>query len=260
MEDDTHDEDWDDAPAYRDPNEIEQAELNEALCSLSLMDDPYLRMQALNLAVVDQFVMDLEYDVLRRLNSEDRTPGPEAMFLNAFSQMWSFAAYELLRTWRERAKEVIKLHENGGLTLKIEALGKDPGFRHVGREIRADQLRTFLIDPTAINKIKEDLRLIHIPFSRIEFIRIALAKHEVRGNKKSVAYAPGYGRINSWCGSLDYQLENGGAILGNINRRDIADALRLLSDRTKPPTDEELASFDEFMNGPSSVSDFPENK
>jgi hypothetical protein len=223
------------------------------------MDDPYLRMQVFNLSVVDQFVMGLECDVLRRLHSEDRTPGPEAMFLNALSQMWIFAAYELLRTWRERAKEVIKLQENGGLTLKIDALNKDLGFRHVGREIRADQLRAVLTDPAGINKIREDLRLTHITFARIEFIRIALAKHEVRGKGKSIAYAPGYGRINTWCGSLDYQLENNGAILGNISRRDIADELRLLSDRKNPPTDDELASFDAFMKGPPSGSDFPAN-
>jgi hypothetical protein len=258
MEDDIYDEDQDDTPEYRDSDEIKPSELSQAVSSLTLMDDPYLRMQAFNLSVVDQFVMGLEYDVLRRLNSEDRTP-PEAMFLNALSQMWIFSAYELLRTWRQWVKEVLKLHDNGGLTLKIDALNKNLGFRHVGREIRADQLRAVLADPTAVAKIKEELRLTHIPFARIEFIRVTLAKHEVPGKGKSIAYAPGYGRINMWCGSLDYQLENNGAILGNISRRDIADELRLLSDRENLPTDEELDSFDVFMKGPPSGSDFPGN-
>jgi hypothetical protein len=252
MTDDAFDEERDDAPEYRDPDEIESFELSEALGSLSLMDDPYLRMQAFNLSAVDQFVMGLEYEVLGRLNSEERTPGAEAMLLNALSQMWIFAAYELLRTWRERAREVLTLHENGGLQLKIDALSKDLGFRHFGRENRADQLRTFLTDPTAINKIKEDLRITHMPFARIEFIRVALAKHQVRGSRKSIAYAPGHGRINMWCGALDYELENNGAILGNINRRDIADEFRHLTDRKKLPTDDDLASFDEFMKGPPS--------
>ncbi len=120
----------------------------------------------------------------------------------------------------------------------------------MGREIRADQLRKVLDDPSLIDQVKDDIREIHIPFARIEYIRVALAKHQVPGNKKSVAYAPGYGRINDWCGSLEYELENNGAILGKISRRDIADELRALSDRSNPPTDDDLASFDAFMKGP----------
>ena len=30
------------------------------------------------------------------------------MFVSALSQMWVFAAYELLRTWRQRAREIMK--------------------------------------------------------------------------------------------------------------------------------------------------------
>jgi hypothetical protein len=56
-------EDQDDAPDYGDPGDISESELRTALCDLRLLDDdPYLRMQALNLSVVDQFVMSLEYD------------------------------------------------------------------------------------------------------------------------------------------------------------------------------------------------------
>jgi hypothetical protein len=102
---------------------------------------------------------------------------------------------------------------------------------------------------TCHDKIKSDLKIVHIPFARIEYVRVALAKHEVRGNKSSVAYAPGYRRINRWCGSLDYELESDGAIPGVISRRGIADELRVISDRSKPPTDEDIASFDRFMKG-----------
>jgi hypothetical protein len=251
MEQDDQYENRDDFPQYRDEEEIQLFELTNALGSLHLLDDdPYLRMQVFNLAVVDKFITQLEYDVLRRLNEEERTPVPETAFLSAQSQMWIFAAYEILRTWRERVKDVMKLHKNGGLGLKIEALSGDLGFRHGGREIRAEQLQKVLDDPALIPKIREDLRVAHIPFARLEYIRVALAKHEVAGNKKSIAYAPGYGRISEWCGSLEYELENDGVILGKISRRDIADELRLLSDRRNPPTDDDLASFDAFMKGP----------
>ncbi len=244
-------EDRDDLPDYRGPQEIDGLELSTALCTLHLLGgDPYLRMQAFNLSVVDQFIMKLEYDTLRKLNDEESTPMPKATFLSAQSQMWIFAAYEVLRTLRGRAADVIKWHENGGLKLKIDALEKELGYVHPGRKMRANQLRQVLDDPTIIDKIKSDLRLVHIPFARIEYVRVALAKHEVRGNKSSVAYAAGYGRINRWCGSLDYELESDGAILGIISRRDIADELRAISDRSKPPTDEDIASFDMFMKGP----------
>ncbi len=69
MEHDPH-EDRDDFPQYRDEEEIQVFELKRALASLHLFDDPYLNMQAFDLAVVDKFIMQLEYDVLRRLNEE----------------------------------------------------------------------------------------------------------------------------------------------------------------------------------------------
>jgi hypothetical protein len=251
--------DGDEGSPYREPEEIGDFELSEALGSLQFLSaDMYLNMQAFNLSVIDQFIMGLEYDTLRKLHQEDSTPVPEVMFLSAQSQMWIFAAYELLRTWRERAKEVIKLHENGGLEHKIAHLEKDTGYLHVGQKIRAAHLREVLADPSIIDKIQVDLRLIHIPFARLAFIRIALAKHQVLGRKNSIAYAPGYGRINQRCGSLDYQLEIGRVILGTISRRDIADELRAISDRGKVPTDEDIASFDAFMKGPPDDA-FPPN-
>lgn len=46
---------------------------------------------------------------------------------------------------------------------------------------------------------------------------------------------------------MEYELENNGVILGTLSRRDIADELRLLTDRTNLPTDEDLESFDASM-------------
>src|SRR5262249_7981770 len=109
----------DDVPQYRDRADVGMNELVAALNSFQLMYDPYLSMQIYNLALVDQFIMELEEDVLRKLMQEERTPS-ETMFLSAQSQMWIFAAYELMRTWRERATDVLNLHKNGGLKLKIE--------------------------------------------------------------------------------------------------------------------------------------------
>jgi hypothetical protein len=115
-------EDRDDFPCYRAPEEINVNEMLGALKTLHLLNrDLYLRMQAFNVSIVDQFIMDLEHDVLRKLDNEESTPMPEVTFLSAQSQMWIFAVYELLRTWRERARDAVQLFEHGGLRHKIDA-------------------------------------------------------------------------------------------------------------------------------------------
>jgi hypothetical protein len=245
-------EEHDDTPTYRAPEEIDASELRSALDALHLLgDDMFLRTQAAHLAVVDQFITRLEYQLLRKQFDEESISSAESLFLAAQSQMWVFAAYELLRTWRERAKEVLKWHRNGGLGLKIEALEQELGFEHWGRKSRADQLRKVVNDPGIIIKIEDDIRITHIPFAQLEALRVALAKHEFGGNKKSVAYAPGFGQVNRWCGSVDYEHECNGAILGYVSRRNIAESLRAISDRSRPlPTDDDLADFDSFMKGP----------
>lgn len=233
---------------YLRRDEIKQGELCEALSELQFLgNDPFLRMQAFNLETVDDFLMDLEYEVLRRLHEDDRTP-IEAQFLNAQSHMWIFAAYELLRTWTERAKDLIKRQANGGLQHKLEHLhGQQDGFKHFGRDIRIEQIKAVIAEPAIVQLLKAQLKHVHIPFERMTYIRVSLAKHQVSGKAKSIALNPGYGRINAWCGSLDYAMENGRVHLGTISRRDIADSLRSLSLGDEPPSDEDLQSFDEYM-------------
>lgn len=245
------DDDIDELLEYSDPHTIGGLELAQALWTLSgIGDDPYLRVQATNLSIVDQFIMQLEYSTLRKLNEEESTPMPEAVFLSAQSQMWIFAAYELLRTWREFAKDVLKLHGNGGLKLKIEALKKDIGYLHPGRSLRAKVLQGVLDDPTKVDTINDDLKLTHMTFGHLEYIRVALAKHQYRGKPNSIAYAPGYGRINPHCGALDYALENQAGTFGTINRRQIAESLRSMADRSNIPSDADIASFDAYIKGP----------
>ena len=164
--------------------------------------------------------------------------------------MWIFAAYELLRTWWQRAKDFRKLASNGGLELKLAALRKDVGFVHFGREVRAGQIEKVLEDPRRIEAVGDDLKRTYIPFTRLEAIRVSLAKHEVRKRHNSVALHPGYGRINQSCGALDYEIEVGRTSQGTINRRDIAEEIRAFP-RMGVPSDEDLASFDAFMRGPT---------
>lgn len=90
-------------------------------------------------------------------------------------------------------------------------------------------------------------------FARLEALRVSIAKHEVRGHRNSVALRPGYGRINRWCGSLDYELENGSYSMGYISRRDIADEIMALAS-TPSPTDKRIEEFKIYMRGPAEGS------
>ncbi len=257
-EEDTYLPEFDhDEERYRPASSITADELPSALRGLTLLgDDPYLSMQATNLGMVDVFCMQLEQQVLQQYGELDRTP-PEAFFLQAQSQMWIFAAYELMRTWRERAKNVLKWADNSALDQMISNFRKDEGYRHYGRLYRADQLERVRQNPELLVRIRDDRKRTHMIFRRIEHVRVGLAKHEVAGanQRNSVSYSPGYGRIDMSSGAIDFEMSNDKYVIGTINRRDIADSLRLLPE-TEVPTDEAIASFDEFMDGKIEVPDF----
>ena len=70
--------------------------------------------------------------------------------------------------------------------------------------------------------IRQDLKRTHFLFARLEAVRVSLAKHEMRRKRNAVAAQPGYGRINRWCGALDYEVENGVYSVGPINSSGIS--------------------------------------
>lgn len=249
----------DEGPQYRAPEEIDMWELPRSLGRLALFSsDSYLSMQANNLGLIDRWLMDLERQVLVRLIQEDRTPMDDAMFLSALTQMWIFAAYEVLRTWRQRAKEVLKLVRNSGLQLKIDALEQELGYLHFGKMLRASQLREVQEDPALADKLEKDFRRVHIVFAQLEALRVAIAKHEVRGRPNMPALAPGYARIDHLTGSLKYEIGSGRYVMDFVSRRDLSDALRAIDHDNEPQTAEELASFDAFMKGPGDDLSPPE--
>src|SRR5258707_6552534 len=105
--DDQIEDEWN-GPEYQRAEDIDPAELLAGLNRLELFaDDANLHMQAFNLSVIDEFATKLEYELVAKLFEQESTPLPEASFLLAQSQMWIFAAYELTRTWRQNAKNVI---------------------------------------------------------------------------------------------------------------------------------------------------------
>ncbi len=238
MEPEDRIEDHDDVPEYRDPEAIGTTELSHSLGTLHLLgDDPFMRMQAFNLSLVDHFIMRLELELHRRRFDKEKVPVMETAFLSAQTQMWIFAVYELLRTWQAQAKDVVKLAKSGGLTMKAEALGRKLPFAHPAREMRAEQLRRIIKTPTTVESIALDLRRTHILYVQLEHVRVALAKHQISGKPKAVPHAPGLVMFNRWSGSIEYELGYEGVILGTLSRRDIAESLRALSNASSPPSD-----------------------
>jgi hypothetical protein len=161
-------EERDSSQSYLKPEQIDTMALATALRKFELFDnDPFLRMQAINLNIVDRFSMDLEYRILRELFDTERTP-PAAHFLSAQSQMWIFAAYELLRTWRQRAKEIVAAIDNGGLQQMLNNLKSvDDGYMHIGREFRIDQLEEIIKNPDRAKLLEGQLRITHCDFRRL---------------------------------------------------------------------------------------------
>ena len=243
------DDDFDD-DGFQPPrpiNEIEGHELIDGLCSLTMFGDTYMRMQGNNLAIVDQFIMPIERRVAQRLFDEERTPIDDAMFLNAQSQMWIFSLYEILRTWRQNAKNTITWYQNKVLEQKISQYREQDGkYVHLGRLRRAEQLEAVLKNPDIVTNLQNDMKRLHMPFSQIDFLRVSLAKHEEKGKRNSVAHSPGYARIDRMTGSMTYELGSGRVVLGYITRREIADSMRALPN-LPVPDDQAIKSFDEFM-------------
>ena len=81
------------------------------LWTLPLFDNLYLSMQGQNVMLVDFHLRDLEASLLAEYHQRERTPFPAVLFVSALSQMWIFATYELLRTWRQFIRDLKKAAE-----------------------------------------------------------------------------------------------------------------------------------------------------
>jgi len=210
---------------YQSVDNINFGKIYDNFRRLCLFDDHFLGMQAMNIGIVDPFITDLEHDLLREFIEIERTPMQQALFVSAQSQMWIFSVYELLRTWRERSRKLIKNKKSGGLQLFIKK-HEDGDEINAAAAIQVHQAKRMLADKDFETTLNEHLQLMEPPFRCAEELRMILAKHEVAGHGTLIPLAPGYGRINMLCGSMDYQVHgrNGDTYL--VNRRDLAELLR----------------------------------
>ncbi|NMX27303.1 hypothetical protein HBO14_12275 [Pseudomonas sp. WS 5406] len=248
MIDDDYGYNRDDEPTYLSPDQIPQNALRNALESLSLFaTDISLVSQAMNLTIVDEFIMGLEYDYRRAKFNESSNPY-DSIFLAAQSQMWIFSAYEVMRTWVAKAKSYILTAENSGLHQKLKALKRDRGYINYSALQKAKEIQALIDDKSLLGKLQDDLARIQFLFIRVEMIRVALAKHEVRKREGAMLANGLVGLMNRECGSLSYQMNTGMVIQGEISRRDIADGIRSIPDFTVP-TPEDVKSYENFMRG-----------
>ena len=192
---------------------------------LAFFDDMYLGMQGMNLGLSDSVITSYEYNLLKEYFEIEKTPLDSALLVGAFSQMWVFATYELMRLWRDRRYKCKKWYENGGLDLAIQNL-TDEDSLNLSKNIRKRQLEVYRDDESFREKVDKDWDHFEPIYRLVELYRMNLAKHAAPGKDSVIPRAPGYGRINMHCGALDYELVDKDEILQIVNRREIAKMLR----------------------------------
>jgi hypothetical protein len=227
--DDERDHESEEDPIYyENEDEIDFSILTMQWQKLVLFDDVFLNMQGMNVGIVDNIITKHEYALLREYIEIEKTPLGSAMLVSALSQMWTFALYEVLRLWRGRGHNLKKWFNNGGIESKIQHLKSTEGIEEVNiaRMIRISQLEQYRDEPEMRETLERQRGIINHAFEVIELYRVNLAKHSTPGKDNMFPRAPGYGRINMLCGSMDYELADKKGDYYRVNRRDIADFLR----------------------------------
>jgi hypothetical protein len=183
-------------------------------------------MQGMNVGMIDAIITDLEYKLLAEYIEIERTPTQSCIIVSAMSQMWVFAVYELLRTWRGRIWKLRTLKENGGLNAYIAKHSTEGA--GAAEHYRANHAKRMRDDVTFASELEEQLLALEPTIKLADTIRVNLAKHETPGKNNHVPRMPGYGRINGDCGAMTYEVALKGGDYTLANRRDIAEMLRAI--------------------------------
>jgi hypothetical protein len=216
-------------------------DLFDALRELPHMfDNLYLQMQCRNISITDQALNPMEEQLLFRRIDLDHTPLPEAFLLSAWSQMWVFAFFELMRTWKVLVDDNLKFAR-----AIVRAKTRDARQAVIDKKIAENDCASRLtvdfgayhraamcgvIHMPAENILSFEKALDHTKLLRrmLAEVRTSLAKHEVTG-ARAYAPSPGYGLISPINGSIGwrivYQEPLSEAI---ISRRDIANECRAM--------------------------------
>jgi hypothetical protein len=211
---------------YEIPDKIDFSILTMRWKDLTLFsDDLFLGMQGMNIGPTDSTITDWEYDLLREYIQTERTPFESCLMVSAFSQMWIFSVYEVLRLWRDRLYKYKKWHESGGINQMISNLDGDEDI-NVSKNARKRQLQQYAKEASYRLKCDKEWTIFESSFLAVELLRMNLAKHSAPGRDNLIPRAPGYGRINMQCGAMDFEVIDRSRGYSFLSRRDIADSLR----------------------------------
>ena len=199
-----------------------------------LCEDVWLGMQLRNIAIVDLGLLrDIELAAMQSYFADDRIDRNTLMLLSATSQMWVYSLYEFMRTWRSKAKHILKTaaeYETAAPRKKKKFLqqvldnteGKHK-FVRIAPHFYREQL-TKINDPAFVATIQAYYDDTAGLFGEVSILRVALAKHEVEGKPGFAAEAPGYGRMSCWTGSLYWHLNNKEGYQERVERVELANA------------------------------------
>lgn len=202
--------------------------------AVPLCEDVWLGMQLRNIAIVDLVVLrEIEQQAVQSYFEHDRVDGNTLMLLSATSQMWVFSLYEFMRTWRSKAKHILKTaaeYETVSPRKKAKFLqqilensdGKHK-FVRIAPNFYHEQLSK-INDPAFVASVQKYYDNIAGLFGEVSILRVALAKHEVEGKPGFAAEAPGYGRMSYWTGSLYWHLNNKEGYQERVERVELANA------------------------------------
>ena len=221
--------------------------LYKSLSGLPLLEN-YLGMQAQNIWLVDGMLQQMEAELWDEYIRTEKTPFPGIMYVSALSQMWIFALYELLRTWRQLVNEVIIYHN------QLEGIHNDPAFeekkkrlREVNKGVQRSTIsqemeehfyrrgfRQVELDRSYAAFLTTVLNKIDPIFRTVEDLRITLAKHEIpktfrkKGKPAIRPTSPGYARIDTMKGGLCWFIEKKDGDSEIIRRVGIVESIQKL--------------------------------
>jgi hypothetical protein len=139
--------------------------------------------------------------------------------------MWLFSAYEVMRIWRDRVYTFRNWHANGGLNQMINNLD-DKDDQNMAKSILKKLLERYRDDSEFREQSDREWEIFQPVYRMVEILRMNLAKHAAPGKDSIIPRAPGYGRIDMICGSMNYEVIDKEQQYIYLNRRDIAEKLR----------------------------------
>lgn len=198
---------------------------------LPLMEDVFLSMQARNLLLVDAYLRDLEQGFAAEWAQGERLPLPTAMLVSAMAQMWVFAAYELLRTWRQWVRALVdhgrRLEEAASPDEREaeRARVRKPLPRRPSPSFYEHSIDLVEANPQMAAELQHAEQRVAPVFRVLESLRVTLAKHEVPKGKSVPASAPGYTRFDRVSGTPMWIVDEADDSRFMVSRQGLAELL-----------------------------------